>query len=174
MPDLISKKVQLFDGAMGTLLYSRGIFINRNFDELNVSRPDMVEKVHADYLSAGAMVLTTNTFGANPVRLAGHGLAQRMDEINRAGVRIAREVAGGQALVAGSIGPSGLIPDLSDEAMIARLTQAFSSQATVLADAGADLLVVRLPDQAALLRPERVQGEDEVLKCQHDWANYST
>jgi len=139
---LLEKGPVVFDGAMGTLLYSRGIFINRNFDELNVSRPDMVEKVHADYLSAGAMVLTTNTFGANPVRLAGHGLAQRMDEINRAGVRIAREVAGGQALVAGSIGPSGLIPDLSDEAMIARLTQAFSSQATVLADAGADLLVL--------------------------------
>ncbi len=140
--ELLDKGPVVFDGAMGTLLYSRGIFINRNFDELNVSRPDMVEKAHADYLAAGAMVLTTNTFGANGIRLAGHGLADRAAEINRCGVRIARDVSGGKALVAGSIGPSGLIPDLHDAIQTGRMTDAFAAQADALAEAGADLIVL--------------------------------
>lgn len=131
-----------FDGAMGTLLYSRGIFINRNFDELNLTRPDMVEKVHADYLAAGAMVLTTNTFGANPVKLSRHGLGEQIDAINRAGVRLVRAVSGGQALVAGSIGPTGLIPDESDPAMMERIRAAFAEQADALMAEGVDALVL--------------------------------
>lgn len=140
--ELLEKGPVVFDGAMGTLLYSRGIFINRNFDELNVSRPDMVEKAHADYLSAGAMVLTTNTFGANGIRLAGHGLADRAAQINRCGVDIALRVAAGKALVAGSIGPSGLIPDLHDGAQTRRMTDAFAAQAEALVEAGVDLIVL--------------------------------
>ncbi len=148
--ELLRKGPVVFDGAMGTLLYSRGIFINRNFDELNISRPDMVEKVHADYLAAGAMILTTNTFGANTVRLAGHGLAERAVDINRCGVAIAKRVAGNAALVAGSIGPSGVVPDLRDGARVARMTDAFVAQAETLVEAGADLIVletVRFPDE---------------------------
>ena len=99
--ELVARGPVVFDGAMGTLLYNRGVFINRNFDELNLSSPDMVEKAHFDYLAAGAMVLTTNTFGANEVKLARHGLSQRVEAINEAGVRIARRVAGDRALVAG-------------------------------------------------------------------------
>ncbi len=131
-----------FDGAMGTLLYRRGIFINRNFDELNLTRPDMIEKVHSDYLAAGAMVLTTNTFGANAVKLSRHGLGDQVDTINRAGVRLARSVAGTSALVAGSIGPTGLLPDESDPAMMDCIRAAFAGQAEALVSEGADVLVI--------------------------------
>lgn len=140
--DRIAEGPVCFDGAMGTLLYSRGIFINRNFDELNLTRPDMVEKVHADYLAAGAAVLTTNTFGANVVKLSRHGLGEQVDAINRAGVRLARAVAGTSVLVAGSIGPTGLIPDASDAAMMERIRTAFAEQADALAAEGVDALVL--------------------------------
>lgn len=140
--DRIAAGPVCFDGAMGTLLYGRGIFINRNFDELNLTRPDMVEKVHADYLAAGAMVLTTNTFGANVVKLSRHGLGEQVDAINRTGVRIARAVAGTSALVAGSIGPTGLIPDATDSAMMERIRTAFAEQADALTAAGVDALVI--------------------------------
>lgn len=140
--ELIKRGPVVFDGAMGTLLYSRGVYVNRNFDELNLSRPDMVEKVHHDYLAAGAMVLTTNTFGANEVRLARYGLEDRVEEINEAGVRIARRVAGDSALVAGSIGPTGLVPDIFDPELMTRIRRAFGAQARALLAAGVDLIVL--------------------------------
>ena len=140
--ELVQEGPVVFDGAMGTLLYSRGVFINRNFDELNLSRPDMVEKVHQDYLAVGAMVLTTNTFGANEVKLSRYGLADRLTAINEAGVAIARRVAGHRALVAGSIGPTGLTPDIYDRKFMAHLRAAFEAQARVLISAGVDLLVL--------------------------------
>src|SRR5206468_9573094 len=80
----------LCDGAMGTMLYSRGVFINRCYDELNLSQPDLVREVHAEYLQAGAEVVETNTFGANAFRLEHYGLGDRVREINLAGVRLAR------------------------------------------------------------------------------------
>ena len=83
----------LCDGAMGTLLYSKGIFINRSYDELNLSQPDLIRGVHHEYLQAGAEIIETNTFGANSFRLARHSLADKVDDINRAGVRLAREAA---------------------------------------------------------------------------------
>jgi homocysteine S-methyltransferase len=102
----------------------------------------MVEKAHFDYLAAGAMVLTTNTFGANEVKLARHGLADRVEAINEAGVRIARRVAGDRVLVAGSIGPSGLIPDIFDAELMTRIRRAFGSQARALLAAGVDAIVL--------------------------------
>lgn len=138
---MIERGPVVFDGAMGTLLYSRGIYINRNFDELNISRPDMVEKAHADYLSAGAMVLTTNTFGANEIKLGRFGLQHQCGEINRAGVRIAKSVAAGRAFVAGSIGPSGIVPDIFDPAVMEKLRNAFMHQADHLVQEGVDLLI---------------------------------
>src|ERR1700744_783964 len=81
----------LFDGAMGTMLYARGVFINRSYDELNLSQPDLVREIHAEYLQAGAEVIETNTFGGNRFRLEMHGLQDKAREINRAGVRLARE-----------------------------------------------------------------------------------
>ncbi len=140
--DLIERGPVVFDGAMGTLLYARGVFINRNFDELNLSRPDLVEKIHRDYLDAGAHVLTTNTFGANAVKLSRHGLEDRVAAINAAGAHIARAVARDRALVAGSIGPTGLIPDIFDPAQMEHLREVFATQAAALVEAGVDLLLL--------------------------------
>src|ERR1700683_4500565 len=95
------------DGAMGTQLYERGVLYSACFEELNVSRPELVGKVHEDYLRAGATVLESNTFGANALRLEKHGLSGRLHEINVAGVEVARKAAGGRAYVTGAIGPSG-------------------------------------------------------------------
>ncbi|NOZ00759.1 MAG: bifunctional homocysteine S-methyltransferase/methylenetetrahydrofolate reductase [Deltaproteobacteria bacterium] len=142
LKDLVERGPVVFDGAMGTLLYSRGIFINRNFDELNLSRPDLVEKVHADYLAAGAMVLTSNTFGANGIKLSRHGIEDRISGINREGVKLARNVAADKALVAGSMGPTGIIPDIFDSAQMEQLKKVFAEQAGALLEAGADMLLL--------------------------------
>ena len=100
----------LADGAMGTLLYSRGIPFDQCFDELNLSRPTLIEELHRDYLAAGAELIETNTFGANAVRLAAHGLEDKVRAIARQGVKVARgarEIVGVNAFVAGSMGPLG-------------------------------------------------------------------
>ena len=96
----------LFDGAMGSLLYERGVFLTRSFDELNLSQPEIVAQVHRDYLDAGADIIETNTFGANRIALARHGFADKTVEINRAGVLLARGAVGDQAYVAGTVGPT--------------------------------------------------------------------
>src|ERR1044072_2307354 len=102
----LSRRVMVADGAMGTMLYSRGVFINRCFDELNVAQPDLVRQVHQEYVKAGAQILETNTFGATRPRLAGFGVAEKLKAINLAGVRIAREAAqGGDVFIAGAVGP---------------------------------------------------------------------
>ena len=80
----------LCDGAMGTLLYAKGIFINRSYDELNLSQPDLIRCIHREYLLAGAEIVETNTFGANSFQLNRHGLADKVRDINLAGVRLAR------------------------------------------------------------------------------------
>src|SRR4051795_9452933 len=105
----------LCDGAMGTMLYSRGVFINRCYDELNLSQPEMVREVHAEYLQAGAEVIETNTFGANAYRLEHFGLMDKVRPINMAGARLAREAVNqirdkqaSEAFVAGAIGPLGV------------------------------------------------------------------
>src|SRR3989440_10485631 len=89
----IKQSPVLCDGAMGTLLYAKGIFINRSYDELNVSQPDLIRGVHHEYLQAGAEVIETNTFGANAFRLGRHSLADKVHDINVAGARLAREAA---------------------------------------------------------------------------------
>jgi methionine synthase / methylenetetrahydrofolate reductase(NADPH) len=99
--------VVVADGAMGTMLYARGVFVNRCFDELNLSSPALVRQVHADYVEAGAELIETNTFGAHRFRLTNHGLEGQVVAINREGARLARAAAGDKALVAGSIGPIG-------------------------------------------------------------------
>ena len=105
---MLKNGVVLFDGAMGTMLYKRGIFINRCFDEVNLSRPELVESIHREYIDAGAQVIETNTFGANRVKLKLHGFYELLGKINIAGVEIARKASDGRALVAGSIGPLGI------------------------------------------------------------------
>ncbi len=101
-------RVHLFDGAMGTQLYGRGVFVNVCYDEVNLSRPDLVKSIHRDYVDAGAEIVETNTFGANPVKLSAYGLAERTEEINTAAARLAREAVGARASVAGAIGPLGI------------------------------------------------------------------
>ncbi len=101
-------RVHVLDGGMGTLLYSRGVFVNVCYDELNVSQPDLVKAAHVDYVRAGAEVLETNTFGANPVKLSSYGLEARTEELNRAAAELARDAAGGRAFVVGAMGPLGI------------------------------------------------------------------
>jgi len=128
----------VFDGAMGTQIYARGIYINRNFEELNLSRPDLIRKIHEDYLAAGAEVLATNTFGANPNRLARHGLEARLQEIVEAGVALAREVGRGRAFVVASVGPSGLVPDPTDPASLEDIRETFRQTLEAVVGAGVD------------------------------------
>jgi homocysteine S-methyltransferase len=107
--DLIAdKRVHVLDGAMGTMLYSRGVFVNVCYDELSLSQPGLVQEVHEAYVQAGAEILETNTFGANPVKLSSHGLEDATEAINRSAVAIARRAAKGRALVLGAIGPLGI------------------------------------------------------------------
>jgi methionine synthase I (cobalamin-dependent)/5,10-methylenetetrahydrofolate reductase len=107
--DLIGdKRVHVLDGAMGTMLYNRGVFVNACYDELNLSQPALVLEVHEGYVQAGAEILETNTFGANPVKLSSHGLDDETETINRTAVGIARKAANGRALVVGAIGPLGI------------------------------------------------------------------
>jgi methionine synthase / methylenetetrahydrofolate reductase(NADPH) len=102
------RRVHVLDGAMGTMLYSRGVFVSACYDELNISQPALVQEVHESYVQAGAEILETNTFGANPVKLSSHGLDDDTETINRAAVAIARKAARGRALVVGAIGPLGI------------------------------------------------------------------
>src|SRR5512140_2199010 len=104
----LSRRVMVADGATGTMLYSRGVFINRCFDELCLSAPDMVRQIHQEYVKAGAEIVETNTFGATRPRLAGFGFAEKLADMNRSAVRLAREAAGKKAFVAGAVGPLGV------------------------------------------------------------------
>ena len=99
----------LCDGAMGTLLYAKGIFINRCYDELNLSQPELIRAVHHDYLQAGAEIIETNTFGANSFRLGRHSIADKVRDINLAGAHVAREAAKSfDVWVGGAVGPLGV------------------------------------------------------------------
>ncbi|NUP07275.1 MAG: bifunctional homocysteine S-methyltransferase/methylenetetrahydrofolate reductase [Polyangiaceae bacterium] len=140
--EAVEKGLLVSDGAMGSLLYERGVFVTQNFEQLNVARPDVVKKIHADYLEAGAQIIQTNTFGANSFRLDRHGLVGEVRRLNIAGAAIAREVVGRNAYVAGSIGPTGLVPgpNRAKELTAARAT--FAEQAAALAEGGVDLFVI--------------------------------
>src|SRR5215472_1156150 len=147
--------VLVFDGAMGTQLYERGVLYSAFFEELDVSRPELVTKVHEDYLRAGAQVLETNTFGANALRLEKYGLQARVRELNSAGVRVARAAAGGQAYVVGAIGPSGYFLGEAGESSaedLAKVKAAVLQQAEALVEAGVDALLVETIRQTPELR----------------------
>ncbi len=150
--ELFSGRTVLCDGAMGTMLYSRGVFINRCYDELNLSQPDLVRTVHMEYLQAGAELIETNTFGANAVRLERFGLQAKTAAINQAGVRLAREsvaqIAEKQSMVAyvaGAIGPLGIRLEPRGRLSEAEAIAAFAEQIAALAEGGpgvgADVLV---------------------------------
>src|SRR6266705_5123914 len=133
----------LCDGAMGTLLYAKGVFINRCYDELNLSQPDLIREIHHDYLQAGAEVVETNTFGANTFRLARHGCADKLRDINLAGVRLAREAAKSfDGYVAGSVGPLGIRIEPLGKTSLEEARAAFVEQISPLVEAGVDLLIL--------------------------------
>lgn len=132
----------VFDGAMGSLLYERGVFVTQNFEQLNVTRPDVVRKIHEDYVAAGAQVIETNTFGANCFCLDRHGLGDQVRAYNVAGARLARQAAGDDVWVAGSVGPSGLVPGVATQAELDLAFTTFAEQAAALVEGGVDLLVL--------------------------------
>ncbi|NLF40566.1 bifunctional homocysteine S-methyltransferase/methylenetetrahydrofolate reductase [bacterium] len=132
----------LGDGAMGTMIYARGVFINRCYDELNLSTPDIVSGIHAEYVAAGAELLETNTFGANQIALAAYGIADKMAAINSRGVEIARAAAGDEVYVAGCMGPTGRSLGPEGNVSNEEAACAFASQAQALAAAGADLIML--------------------------------
>ena len=130
------------DGAMGTLLYSQGIFINRCFDALNLTDPARVAAVHEDYVRAGADVIETNTFGANRIKLRSFGLADEIRDINQKGVRVARKAAGKNVYVAGAMGPLGLRIEPWGKTAADEAEAYFKEQAQALVDGGVDLLML--------------------------------
>jgi homocysteine S-methyltransferase len=136
------EQVVLFDGAMGTMLYAKGVFINQSYDELNVRAPELVRDVHAAYVRAGAEVLETNSFGANRAKLAQYGLEARVREINAAAARIAREAAGEGVLVAGAVGPLGLRLEPYGPTGAAEARDLFREQLEGLREGGADLFIL--------------------------------
>ncbi len=100
--------IHVLDGAMGTEIYARGVFVNKSYDGLNLENPDLVQTIHRDYVNAGAEIIETNTFGANPIKLSSHGLSEKTELINRTAGQLARKAAGDKADVLGAIGPLGV------------------------------------------------------------------
>jgi homocysteine S-methyltransferase len=140
--DALERQVFVLDGAMGTQLYERGVLYSACFEELNVSRAELVQRVHSDYLAAGANVIETNTFGANALRLEKHGLSGQVRQLNRAGVQIARKAAGDAGYVFGAIGPSGYFLGKPTEEDLARVKAALFEQASALTEAEPDALIL--------------------------------
>jgi homocysteine S-methyltransferase len=150
--DLLTRLKQgpvLCDGAMGTLLYAKGVFINKCYDELNLTQPDLIRNIHQEYLNAGAEIIETNTFGGNSFRLARHGLEQKVGEINRRGAELAREAADAfnlkkatNVLVAGSIGPLGLRIEPLGKTSREEARASFRDQITALVAGGVDVLML--------------------------------
>ncbi len=135
----------LSDGAMGTMLNARGVGFDECFDRLNLTQPAVVGEIHRAYIEAGSQIIQTNTFGANRYKLAEHGLEDKVGEINRAGVELARRVVLAsfkEVLVAGDIGPLGVRLAPFGRVQPEQARQAFMEQISALAEAGADLLIV--------------------------------
>src|SRR5689334_6986204 len=145
MKDFLSalkERVLVCDGAMGTMLYTKGIFISRCFDELNISNPQLVKEVHMDYIAAGVDIIETNTFGGSRTKLMTHGLAEQRQAINREGARIAREAAGDKVFVAGALGPLGIRVEPWGKTGVDEARGIFREQAQALLDGGVDLFIL--------------------------------
>ena len=150
--EALRQGVLALDGGMGTQLYERGVLFNVNYEELVVTRPELVARIHDDYLRAGAQVIETNTFGANRVRLSRHGFEDRVREFNMAAASLARQAVGDRAFVAGAIGPTGLVFAGFSAEEREKVRTAFREQATALAEGGVDVLMLE-----TMRQPEEIE-----------------
>src|SRR5258708_34972194 len=169
--DQLSRRVLVADGAMGTMLYDKGIFINRCYDELNLTSPDIIRQIHLDYVKAGAEILETNTFGANRMRLAAFGLTEKLRAINHAGVKIARDAGRDAAYVAGAVGPLGANIEPLGPTSFAEARSIFAEQVEHLVEAGVDLLTLEtffnLDElREAVFAARQVAGPEMVIVAQ--------
>jgi methionine synthase I (cobalamin-dependent)/5,10-methylenetetrahydrofolate reductase len=139
---IADEHVYLFDGAMGTMLYSKGVFINKCYDELNLRSAEIVQEVHRQYVRAGAEIIETNTYGANRLKLRSFGIEDELREINLQGAKIARQAAGDSVYVAGAIGPLGIRIEPYGPTSIDEARSYFREQAEALRDGGVDLFVL--------------------------------
>ena len=166
----LQKEVIVFDGGVGTYLYEKGVFINTCFDELNLTNPDIVTEVHRDYVSAGADVIETNTFGANRFKLTPYGLENRVHDINRKGAQIARSVAGENVLVGGSVGPLGIQIEPLGKLSFDEAREAFKEQIQGLREGGVDLIVLEtfshIPELLQAIRAAREVSDSLPIMAQ--------
>src|SRR3984957_9781310 len=169
--EALENRVLVADGAMGTMLYSKGVFINRCYDELNLSLPALVRDVHQEYVRVGSEILETNTFGANRKRLAAFGFAEKVKLINHAGVRIAREAARELAFVAGAVGPLGIRLEPLGPTSFEEERSIFREQIAALIEAGVDLLMLETfrdtnEIREAIFAAREVAGPDVAIIAQ--------
>ena len=165
--EALESRVLVCDGAMGTMLYAKGVFINKSFDALNITQPDLVAEVHQEYVRAGADIIETNTFGANRIKLGSFGLAEKLHAINEQGARIARHAADDKAYVAGAIGPLGIRIEPWGKTGVDEAREYFREQAKALAAGGVDLFILEtfrdLSEISAALDAVRSVSELPVL-----------
>jgi homocysteine S-methyltransferase len=140
--EALDDRVLVCDGAMGTMLYAKGVFINKSFDALNLTQPDLVAEVHQEYVRAGADIIETNTFGANRIKLGSFGLGDKLHAINAQGAKLARHAARDSAYVAGAIGPLGIRIEPWGKTSVEDARGFFLEQARALADGGVDLFIL--------------------------------
>lgn len=153
--NLMHQRPLLCDGAMGSLLYARGVTYEQCFDALNLSQPEMITNIHREYISAGAEVIETNSFGANRAKLEAYNLGDRVREINFRAVRLAREareISGQPVFVAGAVGPTGRPLQAPDEHRLIEVRTIFQEQIEALQEGGADLLILETFSSLAELR----------------------
>ncbi|HEX9981773.1 MAG TPA: bifunctional homocysteine S-methyltransferase/methylenetetrahydrofolate reductase [Thermoanaerobaculia bacterium] len=146
---IADEHVYLFDGAMGTMLYAKGVFINKCYDELNVRNPEIVLDVHRQYVKAGAEILETNTYGANRVKLASFGIEDELRDINIKGAELACKAAGDAVYVAGAMGPLGIRIEPYGPTGLDEAREYFREQATALRDGGVDLFIIETQSNIA-------------------------
>lgn len=137
----LSEGPLIADGAMGTQLYERGVYINRSLEEINLTNPNLVRQIHREYIDAGAELIKTHTFAASRLKLIKHGLDNKLKEINTKAVQIAKEASGGKIFIAGSMGPAGISPPF-DYRQINEIKDSYREQATLLAGGGVDLFII--------------------------------
>src|SRR5579859_5568587 len=156
----------LCDGAMGSLLYARGITHEQCFDALNLTQPELIAGIHREYINAGAQIIVTNSFGANRAKLEAYDMAEQVRAINRSAVRLAREareVSGQPVYIAGAVGPSGRPLQAPDASRLSELRRIFREQIEALQEGGADLLILEtfsnLPElRQAILAAQEIGG----------------